>query len=70
MRKNTPTGGIHKKQLMFTSRAQLRMVIATENIWLEIGKVDGFGIDPTHPAPRADLVSDEGCPDRFSDHDM
>lgn len=54
---------------MFTPRTQLGNVVATENIWLQIGKVDGSRASSMHPAPRADLMSYEGRPDRFSDHD-
>lgn len=52
---------------MFTTGAQLTNVIAIENVRLQIGEVDGFGVDSAHPAPRADLMSDKCRPDGFSD---
>jgi hypothetical protein len=51
---------------MLTPRAQLRDVIAAEDIGLEVGKVDSMGVGSAHPAPRADLVSYKGRPHRFA----
>lgn len=62
------TGGICKSQFMLTARAQLTNIVAIENIGMQIGEVNGFRTGPVHPPSRADLMSDESRPNRFSDH--